>query len=126
MSRLAGKTVLVSAAGQGIGRASVLAMASEGARVVATDVDVEALRDLESQGLETRRLDVRDTASIHAAVEAIPEIDVLFNCAGFVAHGTVLDCTEEQWAFSLDLNLTAMYRMVRAFLPGMVARRRGV
>lgn len=126
MSRLAGKTVLVSAAGQGIGRASALAMAREGARVVATDIDVEALRSLESEGLETCSLDVRDPQSIRAAVQATPEIDVLFNCAGFVAHGTILDCTEEQWAFSVDLNLTAMYRMIRAYLPGMLARRGGV
>ena len=119
--RLAGKRALVTAAGQGIGRASALAMAREGARVLATDVNEAALADLAGQGLETRVLNVRDPVSIGAAVEAAGKLDVLFNCAGFVAAGTILDCDEEQWAFSMDLNLTAMYRMCRAFLPGMIA-----
>ena len=126
MKRLSGKTVLISAAGQGIGRASALAMAREGARVVATDVDVESLKSLESEGITTGPLDVCDPASIRAVAERHGKIDVLFNCAGFVAQGTILDCTEEQWAFSVNLNLTAMYRMIRAFLPGMLAQRRGV
>ncbi len=119
--RLTGKRALVTAAGQGIGRASVLAMAREGASVLATDVNEAALADLAAQGLETRVLNVRDPASIAAAVQAAGKLDVLFNCAGFVAAGTILDCDEDQWAFSMDLNMTAMYRMCRAFLPGMIA-----
>ena len=121
MGRLAGKLALITAAGQGIGRASALAMAREGARVIATDVNAAALADLADHGLETRVLDVRDPASIAAAVQAVGPLNVLFNCAGFVASGSILDCDEDQWAFSLDLNMTAMYRMCRAFLPGMIA-----
>ena len=119
--RLAGKHAVVTAAGQGIGRASALAMHREGARVLATDVNEAALASLAAEGLETRVLNVRDPASIAAAVVAAGTVDVLFNCAGFVAAGTILECDEDQWAFSLDLNLTAMYRMCRAFLPGMIA-----
>ena len=121
MGRLAGKLALITAAGQGIGRASALAMAREGARVIATDVNAAALADLADRGMETRVLDVRDPTSIAAAVQAAGPLDVLFNCAGFVASGSILDCDEDQWAFSLDLNMTAMYRMCRAFLPGMIA-----
>lgn len=122
MGRLTGKTALLTAAGQGIGRASALAMAGEGATVIATDVNEAALTELAAAGLQTRRLDVRDPASIAAAVAAAGPIDVLFTCAGFVAAGSILDCDEDQWAFSLDLNMTAMYRMCRAFLPGMLAQ----
>jgi 2-keto-3-deoxy-L-fuconate dehydrogenase len=121
MARLAGKTCLVTAAGQGIGRASALMMAREGARVIATDVNAAALESLATEGIETRILNVRNPASIADAVLACPGPDVLFNCAGFVASGTILDCDEDQWAFSVDLNMTAMYRMCRAFLPGMLA-----
>lgn len=122
MTRLAGKTVLVTAAGQGIGRASALRMAAEGAKVIATDINAEALAGL--TGMETRVLNVRDQAAVaQAAAEIAP--DALFNCAGFVAAGTILDCDEDQWAFSVDLNMTAMYRMCRAFLPGMIARGNG-
>ena len=121
MGRLSGKTALVTASGQGIGRASVRAMVAEGCRVVATDVNAAALDALAAEGIETRVLDVRDPASIAAAVAAMPAPDVLFNCAGFVATGTILECDEDQWAFSMDMNMTAMYRMCRAFLPGMIA-----
>lgn len=122
MTRLAGKTVLVTAAGQGIGRASALRMAAEGARVIATDINADALAGL--TGMETRVLNVRDAQAVaQAAAEIAP--DALFNCAGFVAAGTILDCDEDQWAFSVDLNMTAMYRMCRAFLPGMIARGNG-
>ncbi len=121
MGRLSGKRALITAAGQGIGRASALMMAREGASVIATDVNAGALADLVAQGLQTRLLDVRDPASIAAAVAEVGTLDVLFNCAGFVAAGSILDCDEDQWAFSLDLNMTAMYRMCRAFLPGMLA-----
>ena len=123
--RLKGKRALVTAAGQGIGRASALAMAREGASVLATDVNAAALESLAAEGVETRLLNVRDPASIAEAVAAAGPVDVLFNCAGFVANGTILDCDEDQWAFSLDLNMTAMYRMCRAFLPGMLERGSG-
>lgn len=126
MTRLESKTVLITAAGQGIGCASALAMKSEGARVIATDINTESLHSLERADIETCRLDVRDPENIAAVASAFPEVDVLFNCAGFVANGTILDCTEEQWAFSVDINLTGMYRMIRAVLPGMVKRQKGV
>jgi 2-keto-3-deoxy-L-fuconate dehydrogenase len=118
MGRLDGKTCLVTAAGQGIGRASALAMAAEGARVIATDINEAALAGLE--GCEARRLDVRDGTAIAALAAEIGVPDALFNCAGFVANGTILDCDEAQWDFSFDLNVKAMYRMIRAFLPGMI------
>jgi 2-keto-3-deoxy-L-fuconate dehydrogenase len=120
MGRLTGKVALVTAAGQGIGRASALAMAREGARVIATDVNAAALESLVAEGIETRILNVRDPAAIAAAVAEVGPVNVLFNCAGFVAAGSILECDEDQWAFSLDLNMTAMYRMCRAFLPGML------
>jgi len=120
MNRLKGKTCLVTAAGQGIGRASALAMAREGARVFATDINEDALSLLKNEGVETLHLDVRDPNSIKNVASQIGAPHVLFNCAGFVANGTVLDCDEDQWAFSLDINMTAMYRMLRAFLPPMI------
>ncbi|GGD26061.1 SDR family oxidoreductase [Sinisalibacter lacisalsi] len=120
MERLKGKTCLVTAAGQGIGRASALAMAAEGARVIATDINEAALGEL--SGVETRRLDVLDGDAIATLAAEIGTPDVLFNCAGFVANGTILDCDEKEWDFSFDLNVKAMYRMIRAFLPGMVAQ----
>ena len=121
MGRLTGKRALITAAGQGIGRASALAMANEGAQVIATDLNADTLATLQHDNIATRVLNVRDPASISAAVAAAGEVNVLFNCAGFVAAGNILDCDEDQWAFSLDLNMTAMYRMCRAFLPGMLA-----
>jgi 2-keto-3-deoxy-L-fuconate dehydrogenase len=120
MNRLEGKTCLLTAAGQGIGRASALAMHREGAKVYATDINEAALAELAAEGLETFVLDVRDPASIASAVEKTQGLDVLFNCAGFVDAGTILECDEDAWAFSLDLNVTAMYRMMRSFLPGMI------
>ncbi len=119
MGRLAGKRALVTAAGQGIGRATAIAMAREGATVIAADINAEALASLE--GMETRLLNVRDKEAVAQAAAEIGALDVLFNCAGFVAAGTILDCDEEQWAFSMDLNMTAMYRMCKAFLPAMIA-----
>ncbi len=122
MGRLSGKRAFVTAAGQGIGRAAVLAMVREGAQVVATDINPETLASLKAEGVETHLLDVRDPAAVKAMAAKVGTVDVLFNCAGFVAHGTILDCDEDQWAFSVDLNMTAMYRVTRAFLPGMLAK----
>lgn len=119
-SRLAGKVALVTAAGQGIGRASALAMAAAGARVIATDINARSLAALAAEGVETRHLNVRDTAAVTAMAADLPDVNVLFNCAGVMAGGTILDCTEEDWAFALDVNLTSMLRTCRAFLPGMI------
>lgn len=126
MGRLAGKRALVTAAGQGIGRATALAFAREGAEVLATDIDEALLARLakDEPRIEVARLDVRDAAAV-AAIAVRGPFDVLFNCAGFVHHGTVLDCTPEQWAFALDLNVTSMFRTLRAVLPGMLARGKG-
>jgi 2-keto-3-deoxy-L-fuconate dehydrogenase len=121
--RLAGKTCLVTAAGQGIGRATALRFAEEGARVVATDINAAALATL--TGMETRRLDVTDTAAIAVLFAEIPAFDVVFNCAGVVHQGSILDCDDDAWRTSWDLNVTAMFRVCRAALPGMLARRRG-
>ncbi|WP_040818404.1 MULTISPECIES: SDR family oxidoreductase [Litoreibacter] len=119
--RLAGKRVIVTAAAQGIGRASALAMADEGAKVFATDVNADALADLIHDNVETFVLDVRDAASVKDGV-ARANPDVLFNCAGFVHHGTVLDATDAEWDFAFDLNVRAMWRMIQAALPGMLER----
>ena len=123
MGRLQGKLCLVTAAGQGIGRASALAMAREGARVVATDIDEGALARLAAEGaVETRRLDVLDPAQIAATLEAVGAPDVLFACAGMVHHGTILDCDDAAWERSVALNMTAMFRLCRAAIPGMIAK----
>jgi len=125
-ARLAGKTALVTAAGQGIGRAVAEAFASEGAKVVATDISLELLGGLSgTPGMVVERLDMMDAAAIADAARRHPDIDVLFNGAGYVHHGSVLDCTEEQWDFAFDLNVRSMYRSIKAFLPGMVARGNG-
>jgi 2-keto-3-deoxy-L-fuconate dehydrogenase len=122
-SRLAGKTALVTAAGQGIGRAIAEAFAREGASVVATDIDERALTSLASTpGITVRRLDVTDRAAIAAAGAEAGALDVLVNAAGFVHHGTVLECDEAAWDFSFDLNVRSMYRMIQATLPGMLAK----
>ncbi|MDJ0825689.1 MAG: SDR family oxidoreductase [Rhodobacter sp.] len=119
--RLSGKRALVTAAGQGIGRASALAMAEAGAQVFATDINTAALADLTHVRIETFPLDVRNDTSVREGVaRAAP--DVLFNCAGFVHHGTVLDATDDDWAFAFDLNVAAMFRTIRAALPGMLDR----
>lgn len=122
MDRLTGKTALLTAAGQGIGRATALAFAAEGARVIATDINEDALERLraENGAIETRRLDVCDPDAVTEAARAIGPVQALFNCAGFVHHGTILDCAPADWDFSLDLNVGSMYRMCRAFLPAML------
>lgn len=125
--RLSDKVTVVTAAAQGIGCATARAFAREGARVIATDINEELLATLSAQAVcaETRRVDVTDPASVAALAAEFPAPDVLFNCAGFVHHGTVLECEESDFDFSWNLNVKAMYRMLRAFLPGMRAARRG-
>ena len=127
MGRLSGKTALVTAAGQGIGRATALAMAAEGAHVLATDINETALDDLANAAngdLRTALLDVRDDAAVAELVGGAGA-EVLFNCAGFVHNGTVLDATQEEWGFAFDLNVTSMFRTIRAALPGMLERGSG-
>ena len=124
--RLAGKTALLTAAGQGIGHATALAFLREGARVIATDINQELLDGLAAKtGCEVARLDVRDPAAITALAQRIGPVNVLFNAAGFVDSGSVLDCDDAAFDFSMDLNVRAMYRMMRAFLPGMLAQQSG-
>jgi 2-keto-3-deoxy-L-fuconate dehydrogenase len=119
--RLAGKRALVTAAGQGIGRATALAFADNGAHVIATDVDSGKLADLTRGAFTTRRLDARDGMAIAALAGEIGAVDILFNCAGFVHHGTILEATAEDWDFSFDLNVRSMFLAIRAFLPRMIA-----
>lgn len=126
-NRLKNKRILVTAAGQGIGRAAALAMAAEGAEVFATDINPEGLAQLKSEAtgtLEIFELDVRSEASVAAGV-AVAQPDVLFNCAGFVHNGTVLEASDEDWDFAFDLNVRSMLRTVRAALPGMLERGSG-
>jgi len=123
MGRLDGKRALVTAAGQGIGRASAVAMAAEGAQVFATDVNADLLVDM-PEGVETFVINALDNDSVRAGVDRA-QPDVLFNCAGFVHHGTVLDATDEEWDFAFDLNVRSMLRTIRAALPGMVERGTG-
>jgi 2-keto-3-deoxy-L-fuconate dehydrogenase len=125
-NRLAGKTAFITAAGQGIGRAVALAFVREGARVVATDINAELLATLQAEcGCTVQRLDVTDAAAIQAAAAAHAPADVLFNGAGFVHAGTVLDCTEDEWAFAFDLNVRSQFRTIKAILPGMLANKGG-
>jgi 2-keto-3-deoxy-L-fuconate dehydrogenase len=122
--RLQGKTVLVTAAAQGIGRAAALACAAEGARVIATDINLSLLNTLvsESPGIQVELLDVRDNSAIVGLAERCPPLDALFNCAGMVANGSMLECTEADWDLSFDLNVKSMFRMTRAFLPAMLLK----
>jgi 2-keto-3-deoxy-L-fuconate dehydrogenase len=125
--RLKGKVALVTAAGQGIGRAIAAAFAAEGARVIATDLDAGKLKGL--RAAERRALDVRSTAAVEALAKEVGRtygaLDVLANCAGFVHHGTVLDCSEDDWDFSFDLNVKSMHRTIKAFLPAMLEKKAG-
>ena len=115
--RLANKTILITAAGQGIGRASAIACAAQGAKVIATDRDSSLLVGLD---METHALDVTSQDDIAALAAKLPDLDGLFNCAGYVANGTVLDVTDRDWDFSFELNVKSMLRMCRAFVPGML------
>jgi 2-keto-3-deoxy-L-fuconate dehydrogenase len=124
--RLAGKTAFITAAAQGIGRGAALAFAREGAQVWGPDVNAQALADLEGRdGVRTRVLDVTDAAAIAKAAAEVGAVDVLFNCAGYVHHGTILECTPKDWDFSFNLNVKSMYLVTRAFLPAMLKQGRG-
>jgi 2-keto-3-deoxy-L-fuconate dehydrogenase len=119
--RLQGKRILVTAAGQGIGRASAMMFAREGAQVLATDINAEALATLaETAGIRTLRLDVTDANAVAILAREEAAFDALFNCAGFVHPGSILECSEDDWAFSWQLNVTSMYRLTRALLPKML------
>ena len=117
--RLAGKTALLTAAGQGIGRATAEAFIREGAEVIATDLNAELLQGLECR---TEALDVTNKASVTQLIEGLPKLDILFNCAGFVHHGTILECSDEDWAFSFNLNTRSMFWTMQAALPKLLAQ----
>jgi len=124
--RLKGKRAFVTAAAAGIGRASAIAFAREGATVFASDIDEKGLAALAGEGIkDVARLDVRDTSAVGAIAGRVGNIDILLNAAGFVHHGTVLDCSDEDWDFSFDLNVKSMHRTIRAFLPGMLGQGHG-
>ncbi|MEP0233709.1 SDR family oxidoreductase [Roseibium sp.] len=122
--RLAGKTILITAAGQGMGRAAAIACAKEGAKVIAADINKTTLAELANEfpEIQTHVLDVRDCKAVDALADELPPLDGLFNCAGVVHNGTILDVTEDDWAFGFDLNVSSMVRMTRAFLPKMLER----
>lgn len=125
--KLEGRVALVTSAGQGIGRASAIALAREGAKVFATDIreDLFANISKEHPGITGFKLDVLEQAEVDAALKRTGPIDILFNCSGFVHNGTVLECEEKDWDFSFDLNVKAHYRMIKAYLPGMLAKGKG-
>lgn len=124
--RLDGKVVFVTAAAQGIGRASALACAREGAKVIATDVNEEKLAELQgTDGIITDVLDVTNGADVKKMAEKYSDVNVLFNCAGFVHHGTILDCDEKSWDWSFNLNVKSMFHTLHAFLPQMLVRKEG-
>ena len=127
MARLAGKRAVITAAAQGIGRASAIAFAREGARVIATDINAAALESLkgEAEGITIAKLDVLDAGAIEAFGKATGNIDVLFNCAGVVHAGNIMEATEADWDFAFNLNAKAAFRMIRAFLPGMLSAGKG-
>src|SRR6202012_5218884 len=120
--RLKGNRALVTAAAAGIGRACAIAFAREGATVIATDINERGIISLKQEGIaETAMLDVRSTANVNDFAKHVGKIDILLNAAGFVHHGTILDCSEEDWDFSFDLNVKSMHRTIKAFLPAMLA-----
>jgi 2-keto-3-deoxy-L-fuconate dehydrogenase len=120
--RLKGKRAVVTAAAAGIGRACAIAFAREGATVIATDIDEKGIASLANEGIaETARLDVRSTADVDTFAKRVGKVDVLLNAAGFVHHGTILECSEQDWDFSFDLNVKSMHRTIKAFLPAMLA-----
>jgi 2-keto-3-deoxy-L-fuconate dehydrogenase len=123
--RLAGKTAFVTAAAQGMGRAAALAFAGDGAKVWATDINGKLVSELEKYGIRTRVLDVTDEAAIARATQEAGDVDVLFNCAGIVHHGTILECTPKDWEAAFNVNVKSMYLVSRAFLPGMLKKGRG-
>ena len=125
--KLEGRVALVTSAGQGIGRASAIALAREGAKVFATDIREELFMNIskEHPGITGFKLNVLEQAEVDAALKRTGPIDILFNCSGFVHNGTVLDCEEKDWDFSFDLNVKAHYRMIKAYLPGMLAKGKG-
>lgn len=125
--RLHGKKAVVTGAGQGIGRAAALAFAGEGAEVWAADINAATLEELEAgaPAIHIRVLDVLDVDAVRALAADTGPVDVLFNCVGYVHHGSVLECSEEDWESAFELNVTSMYRMIRAFLPGMLQRQQG-
>ena len=120
--RLAGKTAFLTAAGQGIGHSTALAFQREGARVFATDVSAELMENLSAEvpDITTNVLDARDTNAIRKAAQNVGPVDILFNCAGFVHHGNILETEEKDWDFSYDLNVKSLWRTLRAFLPSMI------
>ncbi|WP_370395277.1 SDR family oxidoreductase [Cognatishimia sp.] len=119
--RLTGKTTLITAAGQGIGRATAELFAAEGAEVIASDINDDALAELAAiDGVTALKLDVTDGDAVKKAANDLPALDALFNCAGFVANGTILDCDEKDWDFSFELNVKAMYRLIQLTLPAML------
>lgn len=120
--RLDGKTCFLTAAAQGIGRAVAEAFVREGGKVIATDLNAAKAKELEKLGCVTQALDARDDAAIRAAAKAHGPVDVLFNCAGFVHHGSILEAKEADWDFAMDLNVKSMFRTIRAFLPGMIEK----
>lgn len=123
--RLAGKTAFLTACAQGIGRATALAFAAEGARVFATDLNIDKLSEIAGDTVEVAKLDVLDAAAVQAMAQRVGAVDVLFNCAGYVHQGTVLDATEVEWDFAFNLNVRSMFRTIQAFLPGMVGNGAG-
>ena len=135
--RLEGKTAIVTAAAAGIGRASALMFAREGAKVIATDIDEKNLKSLDGvagntatpieriAGITTRRLDAMDKSSIEAAAKEIGPVDILMNCAGYVHNGSILECDDKAWDFSMNLNVRSMFWMIQAFLPAMLERGKG-
>ena len=125
-NRLKGKRAVVTAAAAGIGRACAIAFAREGATVIATDINESGIAGLTKEGIaEVAKLDVRNTADVNAFAKRVGKIDILLNAAGFVHHGTILDCSDEDFDFSFDLNVKSMHRTIRAFLPGMLEQGHG-